>query len=254
MFGNKPKGSKLAKGSKALFAKEGAVLPMRSGKILLATPVFEKVAGTERWMLDTYDKKVVDIVVGRTGLDWEQGDTGNHKQRLEVKDGPGLWPHGIVPYDRDLIEMIKQESADLFEELVAAEPRLALPKSSSDVRRIGDLLKGKRWLPTIECADYGLGAYRVGPKGIYYTLYVDGRVSQVRRNAQGDLDEVFMGSAMRKMVENLLRKQQDRERAAAIAAAEAAKVAKRDRRILAAGGDVDEAVREDNLRANERPQ
>ena len=257
VLGNRPKGNKLVRGSKALFAVDGAELPMRHGKVMLATPVLEKIEGGERWMLDTYNDKVVDIVLGRSGLDWEQGDTGNHKQRLEAKGGPGLWPHGIVPYDIYLIEMVKQESADLFLELVKAEPRLALPKRSSDVQLISALMKGKRWLPTIECPDYGLGAYRVGPRGIYYTLYVDGRISQTRRNAQGELDEVFMGSQMRKMVENLLRKQQERDRQAAIALADAAKEAKKERRVLAAAvaaGDMDEAVRDDNLRASERPE
>lgn len=211
VVGGKPRDGKLPRGAKALLLKQGEIIGVRGSNIVQASVVTETVGGQERFALAAYDgKKMEDLIRMHTGLDFEQGSTANHKMRLE-SEGKTLYPHGFVPYDADVLELIKAESGDL-PELEGLLPSLPGPKATSDVRLIGKKHHGGKYIPSIECSEFTDAVYYLGPRGVGFKGYIWGPVVLVKR-VEGVIVEQRLADSQRRLFEKLLFSQRDQRRA-----------------------------------------
>lgn len=174
----------------------------------------------KRYMIgsDRGEKKVLLVV--KTGLDYEDGSTANHKSRLE-SEGVTLRPHGIVPFDMDTLRILLAESADLSQ--ILNDPSLV--PGQSPIHKVGSVQSRGRIIPSINCPEVSNSAWVIGQKGAALKGYITGEVALLRWVA-GEFVEKILPDTQRALFEKLLIADRELQRKQAREAAAAAKAAR----------------------------
>lgn len=236
IIGGKPRSGSVPWFAQALHVLPGQQPDFDNDRIIRASVVEEELdGGKKRWGIGTFTGNVQDLVICKTGLDFVNGSTANHKAQLE-HDGKVLRPHGIVAFDSDTVRLVLAESAELGE--ILKDPTLALGKTG-DAFRVGNVRNHGRIIPSIHCAETSNSAWAIGPRGAALKGTITGEVFLLRRDrGTGEIIEKLLSDSQRTMFEKLLFADREAQRKAAQEARDARFNALRLKR-----GDLDDAAR-----------